>query len=445
MVGEKKTFCLAIEDLTQEGEGVGRLDGKTVFVPGALPQEEVEVEVTLRRPRFDVAHIVRLIKRNPARVEPFCPHFGECGGCVLMHAALPLQAALKSRILEDTLLHLGRISPEIVLPPIAGPAWGYRHRARLSVRWIRKKEQAAVGFRDRSGRKVVLAQRCPVLASSGSLLQPLSALVAELSVREALPQIEVVAAENALVLNARILSALTAGDEALLRRFADTHGVYWWLQPKGPETAFAFYPPSPPLFYTLPEFGVEIFFSPLHFTQVNFAVNRILARRAVSLLEPQKGERIADLFCGIGNFSLPLARARARVLGVEGEKSAVEQARKNAVANGLLGQAEFLCEDLAFPSSDLLARVARMDKILLDPPRTGAKSLLEQAELRASRLVYVSCNPATLARDAAILAEKGYFLKAIQGVNLFPHTAHLEALALFLPQKKAFSPSLFLR
>jgi 23S rRNA (uracil1939-C5)-methyltransferase len=351
-----------------------------------------------------------------------------CGGCATQHVEARTQVAAKQRWLEDNLARIGKVRPGAMLAPIHGEEWGYRTRARFSVRYVARRGGGLVGFRERRSTWVADLEGCDVVPPRVSaLLVPLKALVGELSIRERLPQIELAVGEEAVVLVFRHLVPLAENDKKLLEEFARTRNVHVWLQPKGPESAHPFSPAESSLHYTLPEFGARIAFGPTDFTQVNPGVNRVLVSRAVRLLDPQPGERIADLFCGLGNFSLPLARRGAHVIGFEGSKSLVERARQNALSNGLTAQFEAL--DLF--KSDLKA-YGPFTKLLLDPPREGAVEIVKSlADDWPRRIVYVSCDPATLARDAGILVHtKGFSLQAAGVVNMFPHTAHVESIAL---------------
>ena len=463
------TTELTIESLDQEGRGIAHADGKVVFVEGALPRERVAAEIVKRKPSYDVARAVRIDAPSADRVVPRCPHFGVCGGCTLQHASEALQVAAKQRALEDALERIGRVRPDVLLPPVAGAAWGYRDRARLSVRDVAKKGGVLVGFHERKSSYVADMRECHVLLPRISALLPkLRMLVESLSIRTRLPQIEVAVGERltpasvqhadadprdgpdterperdssrerrvyALVL--RILEPLSASDEAKLVAFADLQGVEIWLQPGGPETAAPFHPPGATLAYTLPEFDVALPFAPTDFTQVNSEINRVLVRRAIELLGPQPGERIADFFCGLGNFTLPIARSGARVVGVDGSKALIARALANARQNGLGVTATFVCTNLFTATAESLAPLGRLARALIDPPREGAISLVKALPGHDSgqpleRIVYVSCNPATLARDAAVLVhERGDRLAAAGVVNMFPHTAHVESIAVF--------------
>ncbi|MCC6193263.1 MAG: 23S rRNA (uracil(1939)-C(5))-methyltransferase RlmD [Burkholderiales bacterium] len=434
-------LSLVVDSLDQEGRGVARAGGKTVFVESALPGEPVSASLIRDKPSYALAQTVRVHKASASRVTPRCPHFGVCGGCTLQHAHPSLQIAAKQRALEDALARIGRVAPDVVLPPIEGPAWGYRYRARLSVRHVAKKGGVLVGFHERKSSFVADMTECHVVPPKLSALLPkLRALVAALSVRDRLPQIEVAVGEHgeglvyALVL--RILAPLSAPDEALLTAFAAEHEVQFWLQTGGPATVAPLLPGATPLAYALPEFGVTMPFGPTEFTQVNYAMNRVLVRRAIGMLSPQPGERVADFFCGLGNFTLPIARRGAHVVGVEGSAALVRRAAENAQRNGLSGLARFVTANLFAPAPEMLAGLGRLDRVLIDPPRDGAvelvKALPPKDDGGLQRIVYVSCAPGTLARDAAVLVhDRGYRLAAAGVVNMFPQTAHVESIAIF--------------
>ncbi len=425
---------LKVESLDQEGRGVARRDGKAIFIEGALPGEVVTYSVYRKKPTYEIATLGKVLKESVSRVTPRCPHFGLCGGCSLQHFDARAQVAVKQRVLEDSLWHIGRVRPEQILPPIHGPAWGYRHRARFTVRHVPKKGGALVGFHEKKSSYVADMDSCEIMpARMSALIRPLRELVGALSIRSRLPQIEVALGEGADVLVLRVLEPPLPPDVEMLRAFADRHRVRFFLQPGGPETAA---PMSAgdvtDLHYALPEFDLKIRFAPTDFTQVNHAVNRVLVRRALALLDPQAGERIADLFCGVGNFTLAIARSGAAVTGVEGSAELVRRAAMNAELNGLSALATFVERDL-YRAGDPLAGLGRFDRMLIDPPRDGAvdlvKALPDDGPLR---LVYVSCNPGTLARDAAVLTQsRGYRLSAAGVVNMFPHTSHVESIAAF--------------
>jgi 23S rRNA (uracil1939-C5)-methyltransferase len=427
-----------IASLDQDGRGVARSDGKAIFVEGALPGESVRIVTLKRKPTYEMARVEAILAPSASRVVPRCPHFGTCGGCSLQHLEAGAQVAAKQRTLEDALWHLGRVRPARMLPAIHGPAWGYRHRARLSVRHVPRKGGVLVGFHERKSSYVADMTSCVVLPPKVSQLLPgLRTLVGSLSVRDRLPQIELAVGDGAMpvhVLVLRILAPLTAADETALAAFAEAHGVQFHLQPGGPDTVAPLRAAAPPLAYTLPEFALTLPFSPTEFTQVNPAINRVLVRRALALLDPRPGERIGDFFCGLGNFTLPIARRGATVVGVEGNAALVRRATENAASNGLAARATFRAVDLFALTPEGYEALGPLDKALVDPPREGAIAVVRAlpGDGPPSRVVYVSCNPATLARDAAVLVhDHGYALAAAGVVNMFPHTAHVESIAVF--------------
>ena len=429
-------MTLQIESLDAEGRGIARnAEGKVVFVEGALPGERVEVQLLRRKPKFDLAKATVVLRESSARRAPRCRYFGVCGGCATQHIDARTQLAAKQRWLEDCLQRIGKVKPETVLPIVYGAEWGYRHRARLTVRRVAKKGGVLVGFHERRSSYVVDMLSCEVLPPRISRLIPrLRELVETLSIRQRLPQIELALGDAADVLVFRHLDPLETEDEEKLRALADEERVSVWLQPAGPDSAHPFHPlPAPPLDYALPEYGLRIAFRPTDFTQVNHGVNRVLVSRAVRLLDPQPGERVGDLFCGLGNFSLPLARMGAQVLGLEASLPLVARARENAAANGLQDLAGFDVADLYREGAGGFAALGPFDKLLIDPPREGAAEAVKALpDAWPRRVVYVSCDPATLARDAAVLVHaKGFRLAAAGVVNMFPHTTHVESIALF--------------
>ncbi len=429
-----------IESLDQEGRGVAHVEGKTIFIDGALPNEKVTFQSHQIKASYEVANVVDVLKQSNQRVTPKCIHFGKCGGCKLQHLDFAAQVAAKQRLLENDLWHIGKVKAENMLPPLFGPTWGYRHKARLSVKYVQKKQRVLVGFIEKGTNFVADMNSCEVLVPEVSaLIEPLQHLILQLSLKDKIPQIEVAVGEPVngqavIVLILRILDALNAQDEALLKAFAEQHSVQVWTQTKGPDTIKPFYPlNAPQLQYSLPEFGLTYPFKPNEFTQVNPQINQVMIRRAMQLLQPQASERIADFFCGIGNFTLPIARSGAQVLGLEGLENLVERAHESADLNNI-GNVQFGVSDLFKMTPEALTGLGHFDKWLIDPPRDGAFELVKSLEManRPQRIVYVSCNPATLARDAGTLVnEKGYLLKAAGVINMFPHTAHVESIALF--------------
>lgn len=437
---------LKVESLDLEAQGVAHnSEGKVVFIEGALPGEEVQVSVFRKKNNWEQATLQKLRRESSQRVQPQCKHFGHCGGCKMQHLHIDAQVASKQRAVEDALWHLGKVKPEQVLRPIAGPAWGYRYRARLSVRYVVKKGAVLVGFHERKSSYVADMDSCEVLPPHLShMLMPLRQLIAQMQQRDRLPQIEVAVGSDVTALVLRHLEPLSEHDLNLLRTFAKDHPVQWWLQSKGPDTVQRLDDIGPPLAYTLPEFGVTMPFKPTDFTQVNHEINRVLVGRALRLLRAQKNERVIDWFCGLGNFTLPLATQANNVLGLEGSATLVARAQDNAQFNGLSDRTQFAVQNLfEVTPADLLAH-GSAQKWLVDPPREGAFALAKAlADVHADpmlapgyvppqRIVYVSCNPATLARDAGLLVHQaGYRCTAAGAVNMFPHTAHVESMAVF--------------
>lgn len=425
-----------IESLDHEGHGVAHVEGKTIFIDGALPFETVTYNSYRKKPAFENAQALQIHNESFMRTKPQCPHFGVCGGCSLQHMEFTAQVAAKQRVLEDNLQRIGSVKPETLLPAIYGPQWGYRHRARLSVRYVAKKGGVLVGFHEKRSSFIADMTECHVLPKSMSdQLVPLRELVGKLSIVDRMPQIELAIGENITVLVFRNMEAINEQDEAHFRAYADQWGVQIWLQPKGPDTAYPLYPlDAPALTYQMPEFGITMPFKPTEFTQVNHAVNRVMVERAIRLLDPQPGEVIADMFCGLGNFTLPIARRGAKVLGMEGLQQLVDRAFEGARHNQLEHLTDFKVANLFEMTEEWLDKLGHFDKMLIDPPRDGAMELVKSisAEHGPKRIVYVSCSPSTLARDANILVnDKGYTLKSSGIVNMFPHTGHVESMALF--------------
>jgi 23S rRNA (uracil1939-C5)-methyltransferase len=423
-----------IESSSHDGRGVARIDGKATFVHGALPGERVRLRVVRHHRNFDEAEAEAVLEPSADRVEPACPRFGVCGGCSLQHVAPVAQIESKQQALLDALRHIGHLEPERVFAPIVGSSpWGYRRKARLGVKYVGKKGKVLVGFRERSSSFVTDTERCPVLHPRvGEALAALAALIGSLDIRERVPQVEVAMGDERCILVFRVLAPPSAGDAERLRSFGAAHGFVVYLQEGGLDSIRPLDPPGVQLTYALPEFDVELEFRPGDFTQVNFEVNRLMVARAVELLRPQPQERVLDLFCGLGNFTLPLARRAAEVVGVEGEAGLVARARANALRNGI-GNARFYTANLyaALDAEPWLRE--RFEAALLDPPRTGAVEVLPLLpRLGVERLVYVSCYPGTLARDAAELVQRhGYRLVGAGAMDMFPHTAHVESIAVF--------------
>ena len=452
---------LDIESLDLEAQGVAhKSDGKVVFVEGALPFEQVSASTYRKKNNWEQASLTAIHRESSQRVRPGCPHFGlhagACGGCKMQHLHTGAQVAVKQRVLEDNLWHLGKVKPQTLLRPIEGPAWGYRYRARLSVRYVVKKGVVLVGFHERKSRYVADMEVCPVLPPHVSaLLMPLRALISSLDARDTCPQIELACGDTVTAL------VLSDADLGRLRHFAAEQDVQWWLQSKGPDTVRLLDEGGEPLAYALPEFGITMPFKPTDFTQVNPHINRVLVSRALRLLDVQPDERVIDWFCGLGNFTLPLATQAREVLGIEGSEALVARSRQNYDKNSAprlngkaLAATTFVARNLFEMTPEMLVRDGVADKWLVDPPREGAFALaqaladIEQARRGAEdaeplpagaehwtpprRIVYVSCNPATLARDAGLLVHlAGYRCTAAGMVNMFPHTAHVESMAVF--------------
>ncbi len=442
---------LEIASLDMEARGVGHLPnedgspGKVIFVEGALPGEQVRFQSFRRKPKWEAAEMTALLRPSSLRTTPRCNHFGVCGGCAMQHLNPAAQVAIKQRVLEDNLFHIGRVRPEYLLRAIQGPDWGYRYRARLSVRFVAKKGGVLVGFHERRSSFIADMRSCEILPRKVSdMLMPMRALIASLSIRDRLPQIELAVGEQdneqVIVMVLRIMEQLSAEDERQLKAFADQWDIEWWLQTKGLDTVAAWYPQKRQLQYRLPEFGLVMPFKPTDFTQVNHQINSVLVSRALRLLAVQANDRVADLFCGLGNFTLPLATQAREVVGIEGSSVLTERALSNAALNGLDHRTQFLHRNLFEFTLQDLKSLGRFDRMLIDPPRDGAMDVCtaiaeakeSNPDLQPSRIVYVSCNPSTLARDAGLLVNTGgYRLSQAGVVNMFPHTAHVESIAVF--------------
>ena len=460
--------ALQVLSMDMDAQGIARkADGKVVFIDGALTGEWVSANVHRKKNNWEAASLLAVHRESSQRVRPGCVHFGlhagACGGCKMQHLHASAQVASKQRVLEDNLWHLGKVKAETLLRPIEGPTWGYRYRARLSVRHVVKKGVVLVGFHERKSRYIADMQSCKILPPHvDALLLPLRALIAGLQARDTCPQIELACGDSVTALVLRHLEPLCDGDLAQLRTFAQTHGVQWWLQPKGPDTVHLLDPQeAAPLAYALPDFGITMPFKPTDFTQVNPHINRVLVSRALRLLDAQAHERVIDWFCGLGNFTLPIATCAREVLGVEGSATLVARAQENYEQNQAQRQAgqalaatHFVARNLFEMTPEMLVQDGVADKWLVDPPREGAFALakaladIHQSRIGAEgapplpagaaqwqpprRIVYVSCNPATLARDAGLLVHQaGYRCTAAGVVNMFPHTAHVESMAVF--------------
>lgn len=436
----RERLRVTIQSIDLEGQGVAHHDGKVVFVQGAVTGETVLVEVTRNKPSFMKARTLEVLKESSSRVAPKCPHFGVCGGCLMQHIEPSTQVAIKSRALEDLLARIGRHAPENVMSPMFGPTWNYRHRARLSVRYVIKKDKMLVGFREKGSPYVADMSECHVLPKHVSdLLPKLQTFLPKLSNYMRLPQIELAVGDCATALVLRHMEPLEASDLELLKEFGAANQVDWWLQPKGPESIHRLNPETPdPLRYRIASFGVTMRFKPTDFTQVNHLINDSMIQRASQLLELNSEDQVLDLFCGLGNFSLPLATQCAHVKGFEGSTDLVERAGENAKLNNLGHKTEFHLRNLFEVTSQEWEGWGRHNKVLIDPPRDGALAVVQaivgaKREFQPDRIVYVSCNPATLARDVAELCGQGtYKLMKAGVINMFPHTGHVESIALFV-------------
>jgi 23S rRNA (uracil1939-C5)-methyltransferase len=445
---DQTPFEIDILDLSHDGRGVARRPegqanaGKTVFVSGALPGERVVALQTARQRSFDEAKALQVLQASPDRVEPRCPHFGTCGGCALQHLEESRQIHAKQRVLLENLERIGHVAPESVLPPLTDAAWGYRRKGRFSVRRVEKKDKTLVGFREQDGRFVADLSVChTVIPEIGFKVDALAALVDGMQARRDIPQIEFIAGDptadySGVALVFRHLQPLPEGDRAALVAFAQAHGFAIFLQPGGLDSVHPLWPQEPKLAFRLPQWEVELQFRPLDFIQVNAGLNQKMIALALDLLDARPDDRVLDLFCGLGNFTLPLARGVHEVVGVEGEAGLVLRARDNARHNGI-ANAEFHAADLAQDLGGHTWMRAGFDRLLLDPPRSGADAALKQLPLKGlKRIVYVSCHPGSLARDAGYLVnERGWKLRAAGVMDMFPHTAHVESIAMFEPRK----------
>jgi 23S rRNA (uracil1939-C5)-methyltransferase len=428
-----QTLEVDITDLSHDGRGVAHADGKAVFVTGVLPGERAVVRIAARHRSFDEARVETLLTRSPDRVEPRCPHFGTCGGCALQHLAPAAQIAAKQRVLAENFERIGKVEPARWLDPLTDAEWGYRRKGRLSVKWVAKKGKVLVGFREDNPRFVADLSEChTLLPEVGLRIAAIGELVTSLEAKQSIAQIEIAAGDDTVALVFRNLNALSASDAAKLVAFGKAHDLAILLQPGGPDSVHALWPEAVRLAFRIEDANVDIAFRPLDFVQVNSGMNRRMIARALDLLDPQPDERVLDLFCGLGNFTLPVARRAGGVVGVEGEAKLVARARENAVANGV-ANAEFAAADLAADQRGAPWAARDYDKLLLDPPRSGAAAVLEYLPRKsARRIVYVSCHPGSLARDAGTLVQHhGFRLSAAGVMDMFPHTAHVESIALF--------------
>ncbi|MCP5161628.1 MAG: 23S rRNA (uracil(1939)-C(5))-methyltransferase RlmD [Hahellaceae bacterium] len=425
---------VAIEKLSHEGRGIAFTEGKTQFVEGALPGEQVMASYLQSRSRFDELKTVEVLVPSAERVVPPCEHATLCGGCSLQHMAPEAQIALKQTVLKDQFTHFGGVEPEQWVDPLVGPELGYRRKARLGVRYVIKREEVLIGFREKHSNFLTALSHCEVLDKRvGHKIEALKELVRSLTVYQQVPQIEVAMGDDAVALVIRHMAPMSEQDLQLLRNFSEEHQFTIYLQPKGPDTVHRLWPESGTdrLHYMLPDYDLKMAFHPLDFTQVNADINKNMINRALEWLAPEAGDRVLDLFCGLGNFTLPLARKAAAVVGVEGDDAMVVRGRENALANEI-NNVRFYGADLQSDFTKAEWAAEGFDKILIDPPRSGALDVVNYLPaFGASRIVYVSCNPATLARDAGVLVAHGYRLVKAGVMDMFPHTTHVESIALF--------------
>ena len=424
---------VTVESLAHDGRGVTHLDGKAVFIEGALPGEVVSFEYLSSRKKFDEGRVLEVLQASADRVEPKCPHFGLCGGCSLQHMDANAQILAKQQVLLDNLGRIGKVTPEAVLAPLTGPVWGYRTKARLGAKYVIKKGRLLVGFREKHKPYVADLSRCEVLHPSvGERFRELAALIGGLEAKASIPQVEVSVSEGITALVFRHLEPLCASDLAAFRQFSIDQDIHVYLQPGGPDTIHLLWPEQSSLCYHLPEQAVEIRFRPTDFTQVNMAINQQMVTRVLEMLALQPQDSVLELFCGLGNFTLPMARLAGTVTGVEGDAELVSRARDNAVLNRI-ENAHFYTADLAADCPDAAWAGGNYNKVLLDPPRCGAAGVMNTlGNIRPRQIAYVSCHPGSLARDAGTLAhEFGYRLRSAGVMDMFPHTSHVESIALF--------------
>jgi 23S rRNA (uracil1939-C5)-methyltransferase len=423
-----------ITNLSHDGRGVARIDNKATFVSGALLGERVVLKYLKRHRNYDDAEVVRLIEASPDRVEPRCQHFGQCSGCSLQHMDPVAQIAAKQRVLAENFERLGKVTPASWLPPLSGQPWAYRRKGRFSVRYVAKKGRVLVGFRDESNTSLVAdIARCEVIHPAlGPKVGLLANLIDGMDAARDIPQVEFAAGDDTVALVFRHMAQLSDRDRSALVAFGQEHGFAVYLQPGNGSSVHPIWPEAPRLAFALPADDVELEFLPLDFVQVNAGMNQLMLARTIELLDLQPTDRVLDLFCGLGNFTLPMARHAAEVVGVEGEHGLVERAAANATRNGL-GNVSFRVANLFDDQRSAPWASQSWDKILLDPPRAGADKVLEYLPRKGThRIVYVSCHPGSLARDAGILVQKHGFKLVSAGVmDMFPHTAHVESIALF--------------
>lgn len=434
MINDQALNETRVESLSHDGRGIAHINGKIVFLENALPHEKITFVYTCRHSKFDEAKVVDILQISPDRVAPECPHFGICGGCSLQHLNHAKQISFKTLAFQEQMKHFGNLDTINILSPITGPLWNYRSRARLSVKYVQKKQKVLVGFHEKNGRYVAEITQCPVLyAAVSKKILELSDLVAGFSIYNQIPQVEIACGDDVTVLLFRHLQNFSEKDLSLLQEFGAEHNFQIYLQPGGMETIqpLVSNQTAAPLSYKLPEQNIEMLFAPTDFTQINQAINQQMVAHVLALLDVQPNEKVLDLFCGIGNFTLPLATKCSQITGVEGNKYAIDRAKQNAAHNNIKNTA-FYCGDLTKELFGLSWAQQQYDKILLDPPRTGALEICAQIKkFGAKKIVYVSCNHATLARDTKELTDNGYRLQSARIADMFPHTGHIETIAEF--------------
>lgn len=434
---QSQTFptTTSITALSHDGRGIAHINGKTTFIENALPNETVSFVYTKHHSKYDEGRAIEIINSVPERAEPKCQHYGVCGGCSLQHISSAAQLDIKQKMLLEQLKHFGNVQPETILPPLTGSIWGYRRKARLGVKYVAKKNAVLVGFREKNNRFLADLKRCEVLHPSvGNLIGELKLLITDLKAYQQIAQIEVAVSDNETALIFRHMAPLVKEDLEKLINFAKAHNLKIYLQPGNPQTVHLLWPEQGDeyLHYNLSEYDLTFAFQPTGFTQVNTEINQQMVKRTLELMELKNTDRVLDLFCGIGNFTLPIARSCAEVIGVEGDADLVKQAEKNAQHNSI-SNAKFYKADLMADWNVATWAKNSFNKVLLDPPRTGALEVMQHiTQFKAERIVYVSCNPATLARDAGVLVQSGYRLAAAGIMDMFPHTHHVEALAVFI-------------
>ena len=432
----EKSFITTISSISHEGKGISYEDDKTIFIDNALLDEEVEYKIIKKKKNLAFAKSLKILKPSSQRIEAKCDVYGICGGCSMQHFDEGVQLAYKQRAFEETLKHVGNVLPETILSPISGPLWHYRHKARLRVKYVLKKQKVLIGFNEKLSHFLTNMDSCPVLPKKLSdLIKPLQDLFLKLSIREQIPQIEYASNQIRHILVLRILQSLTKEDEIILKDFQDLNEIEFWTQTKGYDTVKPLFETTKDyVTYKNKEFNLEFLFNPTGFTQINPFINEILIRRVMALLEPKKSDLIFDFFSGIGNFTLPIATSGANVLAVEGDKMLVDSGNNNAIKNNLSNNVRFKEADLFNIEKNELLLLGQADKWLIDPPRLGALNLINllDDQIKPKLIIYISCNPATLARDSDILVnKKNYSFKKGGIVNMFPHTSHVESIAVF--------------